>query len=114
MPRLRFGQDLSLPSRNLRNGSAVNTTKTGNSGVAILPFVLGRDAFRLHMFPYGKKDRPIYAGASLAWAKESCGLVPFDFPGFGLRARERVGWVDCVTRPPPPVDALGGESRRTP
>jgi hypothetical protein len=36
------------------------------------------------MFPYGKKDRPIYPGASPAWAKENCGLVPFDFPSFGL------------------------------
>ena len=45
------------------------------------------------MLPYGKKDRPNYPGASRVRAKEYCGLVPFDFPSFGLRASwEGYGW----------------------
>gem|GEM_PF-3600940 len=39
---------------------------------------------RRHMLPYGKRDRPIYATASLTRAKEKCDLIPFDFPGTGL------------------------------
>ena len=42
-----------------------------------------------HMLPSGKKDRPIYPGASQSRAKGNCGLVPFDFPSFGLRASSR-------------------------
>ena len=53
-------------------------------GVAILPFVLGR-FLRLHMLPYGTKDRPIYLWASRARAKPACDLIPFDVPNEGLR-----------------------------
>ena len=43
-------------------------------GVAILPFVLGR-CLRLHILPYGTKDRPIYLWASRARAKPPRDLV---------------------------------------
>lgn len=55
--------------------------------------MLERAEARLHMLPYGKKDRPIYAKAWRARAlaaKGECDLVPFDFPGKG-RWRESCG-----------------------
>jgi hypothetical protein len=52
--------------------------------------VLGRACVPRHMLPYGKKDRPNYPGASRPARKRAraiglCGLIPFDFPGNGLR-----------------------------
>jgi hypothetical protein len=37
-----------------------------------------------HRMPYGNKDRPFYATASLVRAKVNCDLVLIDFPGDGL------------------------------
>ena len=62
-------------------------------GAPILPFVLEPAKASRHMLPYGKKDRPILATASLVRAKEDCDLVPFDLPGNGLwcKSLQRTG-----------------------
>ena len=54
-------------------------------GAAILPCVLGGRRARRHMLPFGEKDRPTFAAASQARAKEVSGLVLLGLPGDGLR-----------------------------
>ncbi len=61
-------------------------------GVAILPCVLGR-SLRLHMLPYGTKDRPIYLWASRLRAKPACDLIPFDVPDKGLWPKLASGYA---------------------
>lgn len=51
--------------------------------------MLGRSV-RLHMLPYGTKDRPIYLWTSRLRAKPPCDLIPFNVPNKGL-------WLMFVT-----------------